>query len=82
MVWHKPASHYKEQRVHSAIYATHKEGAIHNIRSSDKPYSHLDGIINRHTIQFSATKKIKVRFKTGTIKNEKSVYWLHCKTTP
>ena len=56
MVWHKPASHYKEQRVHFAISATHKEGAIHNIRSSDKPHSYLDGIINRHTIQFSTTK--------------------------
>jgi hypothetical protein len=56
MVWHKPASHYKEQRVHFTISATHKEGAIHNISSSDKPYSHLDGIINRYTIPSSATK--------------------------
>ena len=55
-VGHKPASWYKEQRVHFAISATHKEAAIHNIRASDKPYSHLDGIINSHTIQFSATK--------------------------
>lgn len=55
MAWHKPASHYKEQRAHFAISATHKEGAIHNVRFSDKLYSHLDGIINRQTIHFSAT---------------------------
>jgi hypothetical protein len=56
MVWHKPAQHYKECRAHFAISATHKEGTVHNIRFSDESHSHLDGIINRHIIQFSATE--------------------------
>lgn len=56
MVLHKLAQCYKKQRVNFAISATHDEGVVHNARFSDEAYSHLDGIINRHTIQFWATE--------------------------
>jgi hypothetical protein len=79
MALHRPAHCYREQRVHFATSATHKEVVVHNTRISDEVYFHLD-VISIRILFNSGLEKVQVRFKTKTIRMEKFVYGLHCHT--